>query len=78
MLSEAKHLSDISVYESLQIWSEILRFAQNDITRWFWIFHSMIGTLDPKVPPGPLDQKWRNHQDHSRLVNPNNRENLRS
>src|ERR671918_2950467 len=33
----------------------------------------MIGTLDPKVPPGPLDQKWRNHQDHSRLVSPNNR-----
>src|SRR6478672_4474509 len=36
----------------------------------------MIGTLDPKVPPGPLDQKWRNHQDHSRLVNPNNRRKL--
>src|ERR1700751_1936913 len=33
----------------------------------------MIGTLDPKVPPGPLDQKWRNHQDHARLVSPNNR-----
>src|SRR5438105_2582568 len=33
----------------------------------------MIGTLDPKVPPGRLDQKWRNHQDHSRLVSPNNR-----
>src|SRR4249920_1409509 len=33
----------------------------------------MIGTLDPKVPPGPLDQKWRNHKDHMRLVNPNNR-----
>src|SRR5256885_5848387 len=36
----------------------------------------MIGTLDPKVPPGPLDQKWRNHQDHSRLVSPNNRRRL--
>src|SRR3954470_16865656 len=36
----------------------------------------MIGTLDSKVPPGPLDQKWRNHQDHSRLVNPNNRRKL--
>src|SRR5437773_5964957 len=36
----------------------------------------MIGTLDPKVPPGPLDQKWRNHQDHSRLVNPINRRKL--
>src|SRR4051795_12092847 len=33
----------------------------------------MIGTLDSKVPPGPLDQKWRNHQDHSRLVNPANK-----
>src|SRR6202795_2887013 len=33
----------------------------------------MIGTLDPKVQPGPLDQKWRNHKDHSRLVSPNNR-----
>src|SRR5690242_19943552 len=36
----------------------------------------MIGALDPKVPPGPLDQKWRNHQDHSRLVSPNNRRKL--
>src|SRR5256714_8021464 len=36
----------------------------------------MIGTLDPKVPPGALDQKWRNHQDHSRLVSPNNRRKL--
>src|SRR6478672_7242855 len=36
----------------------------------------MIGTLDPKVPPGPLDQKWRSHQDHSRLVSPNNRRKL--
>src|SRR6201985_3416546 len=36
----------------------------------------MIGTLDPKIPPGPLDQKWRNHQDHSRLVSPNNRRKL--
>jgi len=33
----------------------------------------MIGTLDPKIPPGPLAQKWRNHRDHMRLVNPNNR-----
>src|SRR5215216_5835929 len=33
----------------------------------------MIGTLDPKVPPGPLAQKWRNHLDHSRLVSPHNR-----
>src|SRR5260370_38561605 len=36
----------------------------------------MIGTLDPKVQPGLLDQKWRNHRDHSRLVNPNNRRKL--
>jgi succinate dehydrogenase / fumarate reductase flavoprotein subunit len=33
----------------------------------------MIGTLDPKIPPGPLAQKWRNHRDHMRLVSPNNR-----
>src|SRR3989454_4180433 len=33
----------------------------------------MIGSLDPKVPPGPLAQKWRNHRHHARLVSPNNR-----
>src|SRR6184192_383302 len=33
----------------------------------------MIGTLDAKIPPGPLDQKWRNHKNNSRLVSPNNR-----
>ena len=33
----------------------------------------MIGSLDPKIPPGPLAQKWRSHLDHSRLVSPNNR-----
>jgi succinate dehydrogenase / fumarate reductase, flavoprotein subunit len=33
----------------------------------------MIGTFDPRIPPGPLAQKWRNHRDHSRLVSPNNR-----
>jgi len=33
----------------------------------------MIGTLDAKIPPGPLAQKWRSHRDHMRLVNPNNR-----
>ena len=33
----------------------------------------MIGTLDGKIPSGPLDQKWRTHRDHSRLVSPNNR-----
>src|SRR5229473_6401418 len=33
----------------------------------------MIGSFDSKIPPGPLDHKWRNHRDHSRLVSPNNR-----
>ena len=33
----------------------------------------MIGILDPKIPPGTLAQKWRNHRDHLRLVSPNNR-----
>jgi succinate dehydrogenase / fumarate reductase, flavoprotein subunit len=33
----------------------------------------MIGALDPKIPSGPLDQKWQSHRDHSRLVSPNNR-----
>src|ERR671918_1674597 len=33
----------------------------------------MIGTLDAKVPHGPLDQKWRSHRDHSRLVSPANK-----
>src|SRR5438876_11093593 len=33
----------------------------------------MIGRFDAKVPPGPLAQKWRNHRDHSRLVNPANK-----
>jgi len=33
----------------------------------------MIGTLEAKIPHGPLAQKWTNHKDHSRLVAPNNR-----
>ncbi|MFL6513548.1 MAG: fumarate reductase/succinate dehydrogenase flavoprotein subunit [Chthoniobacterales bacterium] len=33
----------------------------------------MIGTLDAKIPSGPIDQKWKTHRDHSRLVSPNNR-----
>src|SRR5213595_3651861 len=33
----------------------------------------MIGNLDPKIPGGPLANKWTNHKDHSRLVAPNNR-----
>src|SRR6266700_1170237 len=36
----------------------------------------MTGTLDAKIPHGPLDQKWRSHRDHSRLVSPNNRRNF--
>ena len=33
----------------------------------------MSGKLDSKIPPGPLEQKWRNHKNNSRLVAPNNR-----
>jgi succinate dehydrogenase / fumarate reductase, flavoprotein subunit len=33
----------------------------------------MIGKLESKVPPGPLEQKWANHKNNSRLVSPNNR-----
>ena len=33
----------------------------------------MIGSIDPKIPGGPLDRKWTSHKDHARLVNPNNR-----
>src|SRR5205814_7300645 len=33
----------------------------------------MIGKLEGKVPPGPLEQKWQNHKNNSRLVSPNNR-----
>lgn len=33
----------------------------------------MIGNLDPRVPGGPLANKWTNHKDHSRLISPNNR-----
>jgi succinate dehydrogenase / fumarate reductase, flavoprotein subunit len=33
----------------------------------------MIGTLDARIPTGPLANKWTSHKDHSRLVNPNNR-----
>ncbi len=31
------------------------------------------GTLDSKIPPGPLESKWENHKGHLRLVNPNNK-----
>jgi succinate dehydrogenase / fumarate reductase flavoprotein subunit len=33
----------------------------------------MIGSLEARVPPGPIDEKWTTHRDHSRLVSPNNR-----
>jgi succinate dehydrogenase / fumarate reductase flavoprotein subunit len=33
----------------------------------------MIGSLDSKIPSGPLANKWANHKDHARLVSPNNR-----
>ena len=33
----------------------------------------MIGSLDSKIPPGPLERKWTSHKDHARLVSPNNR-----
>ncbi len=33
----------------------------------------MAVTLDPKVPPGPIDEKWENHKFSVRLVNPNNK-----
>jgi succinate dehydrogenase / fumarate reductase flavoprotein subunit len=33
----------------------------------------MIGSLDSKIPSGPLAQKWATHKDHTRLVSPNNR-----
>ena len=33
----------------------------------------MIGTLDSKIPHGPLPEKWRRHQNNSKLVAPNNR-----
>ncbi len=33
----------------------------------------MIGSLDSHAPDGPLLEKWRRHQNNSRLVAPNNR-----
>ncbi len=33
----------------------------------------MIGGLESRVPPGPLEGKWRAHKDHARLVSPANR-----
>ncbi len=33
----------------------------------------MIGKLESQIPPGPLEQKWANHKNNSRLVSPSNR-----
>ena len=33
----------------------------------------MIGSLESKTPDGPLPEKWRKHQNNSKLVAPNNR-----
>ena len=33
----------------------------------------MIGSLESRIPAGPLPEKWRNHKNNSRLVSPNNR-----
>jgi succinate dehydrogenase / fumarate reductase flavoprotein subunit len=33
----------------------------------------MIGSLEAKIPGGPLADKWTNHKNHARLVAPNNR-----
>lgn len=32
--------------------------------------------LDSKIPEGPLEQKWRNYQIHSKLINPSNKKKL--
>jgi succinate dehydrogenase / fumarate reductase, flavoprotein subunit len=36
----------------------------------------MIGSLDSKIPPGPLERKWTDYKDHARLVSPANRRKL--
>ncbi|HEY0368765.1 MAG TPA: fumarate reductase/succinate dehydrogenase flavoprotein subunit, partial [Chthoniobacterales bacterium] len=36
----------------------------------------MIGTLESKVPSGPLERKWTSFKDHARLVSPANRRKL--
>ena len=33
----------------------------------------MIGSLDAKIPAGPLETKWLEHRDHLKLVNPANK-----
>ena len=36
----------------------------------------MIGSLDAKIPSGPLDKKWSSYKDHAKLVSPANRRKL--
>src|SRR4028119_2327410 len=36
----------------------------------------MIGSLDSKIPSGPLDKKWSSYKDHAKLVSPANRRKL--
>src|SRR6195256_6268571 len=36
----------------------------------------MIGSLDSRIPHGPLTEKWSRHKNNSRLVSPNNRTKL--
>ena len=33
----------------------------------------MIGTLDSKIPDGPMADKWTNHKFNMKLVNPANK-----
>src|SRR3979411_1347966 len=33
----------------------------------------MIGSLDSRIPHGPLTEKWSRHKNNSRLISPNNR-----
>jgi succinate dehydrogenase / fumarate reductase flavoprotein subunit len=33
----------------------------------------MIGELDARIPPGPIQEKWDNHRFNMKLVNPNNK-----
>ena len=35
-----------------------------------------MNTFDPKIPAGPLKDKWKNHKDHMNLVAPNNRDKI--
>ncbi|MGH8928349.1 MAG: FAD-dependent oxidoreductase, partial [Acidimicrobiia bacterium] len=37
----------------------------------------MVITLDAKIPPGPMANKWENHKASIRLVNPNNKRRFR-